>query len=66
MAIDLCRNLVAAVDDAPRAALHWRVLSRFLDDNIEAFPLYRNSSAYTANHPDLYRNEQDDSCYFFG
>lgn len=66
MAIDLCRNLVAAIDDAPSAALHWRVLSRFLDDNIEAFPLYRDSSAYKANHPDLYRNEQDDSCYFFG
>ncbi len=65
MAIDLSRNFIAAAGEDTDVLLHRNTLLRFLDDNISEFTTYRASSAYTANHPEPYRNEKDDPCYFF-
>lgn len=37
-----------------------------LEGNIEHFPIYRESEAYQVKHFEHYKNEKDDSCYFFG
>ena len=37
-----------------------------LENNIEKFPVYKNSEAYKVKHFEYYKNEKDDSCYFFG
>ncbi len=67
MAIDLCRNFIAAaVTGKDSIILHRNILLQFLDENINSFPTYRVSSAYEANHFKHYENEKDDPCYFFG
>lgn len=38
----------------------------FLENNIEKFPVYKDSEAYKVKHFEYYKNEEDDSCYFFG
>lgn len=38
----------------------------FLENNIEKFPVYKNSEAYKVKHFEYYKNEKEDSCYFFG
>lgn len=67
IAIDLCRQWVASCcrndgscHDARRALLS------FLDNNINEFPIYRDSSNYKANHFKPYENKKDDTCFFFG
>lgn len=37
-----------------------------LESDIEKFPKYRESEAYKVKHFDFYKNEKDDSVYFFG
>lgn len=67
--IELCREYVAASlrDHAPAGAIVWRDrILAYLDANIEEFPVYASSTNYKANHFDNYKNEQDDTCYFFG
>lgn len=65
-ALDLCRNLVATLDNPREAVLHRDILLDFLDNNIDHFAAYRASSAYAANHFKHYENKRDDSCFFFG
>lgn len=40
--------------------------SNLLENDIYKFPVYRNSEAYKVKHFEYYKNEKDDSCYFFG
>lgn len=40
-------------------------LLSFLDENIERFSPYRNSTAFIANHRGRYENGEEDPCYFF-
>lgn len=37
-----------------------------LENNIDQFPVYKNSEAYKVKHFEFYKNEKEDSCYFFG
>lgn len=37
-----------------------------LENNIDKFPVYKESEAYKVKHFEFYKNEKDDSCYFFG
>lgn len=37
-----------------------------LENYIDKFPIYRDSEAYKVKHFEFYRNEKDDSVYFFG
>lgn len=41
-------------------------VSNLLENDIDKFPVYRNSEAYKVKHFEYYKNEKDDSCYFFG
>lgn len=41
-----------------------RLLS-FIEDHIDDFPKYKNSSAYKANHMQAYENKTDDPTFFF-
>ena len=38
----------------------------FLENNIEKFPVYKDSEAYRVKHFEYYKTEKEDSCYFFG
>lgn len=40
--------------------------SNLLENDIDKFPVYRNSEAYKVKHFEYYKNEKDDTCYFFG
>lgn len=40
--------------------------SNLLENDIDKFPIYRDSEAYKVKHFEYYKNEKDDSCYFFG
>lgn len=67
--IDLCREYVAAIlrDHVPAGTVVWRDrILTYLDDNLAEFPTYAASANYKANHFENYKNEQDDTCYFFG
>lgn len=67
--IELCREYIAAAlrDHTPADTIVWRDrILAYLDANIEEFPVYASSANYKANHFENYRNEQDDTCYFFG
>lgn len=37
-----------------------------MENNIGEFPSYKDSEAYKVNHFEHYKNEKDDSCYFWG
>ena len=37
-----------------------------MEGDLEKFPVYRDSEAYKVKHFEFYKNEKDDSCYFFG
>lgn len=39
---------------------------RFIEDNIDEFPEYRDSQTYKAKNMVRYENKKDDSCFFFG
>lgn len=66
-AIDLVRKVLASVvTKSPMAKTMTRTLLSFLDDRIEMFPTYANSTAYQANHFKPYENAKEDSCFFFG
>ncbi len=41
-------------------------IANFIDENIENFPKYVNSSAFQANHTPAYENKSSDSTFFFG
>lgn len=41
-------------------------VSNLLENDIDEFPVYRSSEAYKVKHFEYYKNEKDDSCYFFG
>lgn len=41
-------------------------VSNLLENDIDKFPVYRDSEAYKIKHFEFYKNEKDDSCYFFG
>ncbi len=43
-----------------------RRMLRYVEENLEAFPEYRDSETYQANHFERYENQKDDSCFFFG
>lgn len=66
IAIDLCRDFVAVLDNPRDALLQRGILLDFLDSNIDHFAAYRSSTAYEANHAKPYENKKDDPCYFFG
>lgn len=53
-------------DDKRMARAHVGKLVEWLDSNIKSFPTYANSTAYAANTFEPYRNEKEDTCYFFG
>ncbi len=38
----------------------------FLEGNIDKFSVYQESEAYKVKHFEWYKNEKDDSCYFWG
>nr|DAU09368.1 MAG TPA: hypothetical protein [Caudoviricetes sp.] len=38
----------------------------FLEGNIDKFSVYQESEAYKVKHFERYKNEKDDSCYFWG
>lgn len=40
-------------------------LLSFMEENISSFPIYKNSSAYKANHMQAYENKTDDTTFFF-
>ena len=40
-------------------------LLRLIEDNIDDFAKYRDSTAYTANHMQAYENNADDTTFFF-
>jgi len=40
-------------------------LLRLIDENIDDFAKYRDSTAYTANHMQAYENNADDTTFFF-
>lgn len=66
-ALHLIRVLIAAaIRNEPEKYRHRDILLDFLDNNIESFKTYRESSAYEANHAKPYENEKDDPCFFFG
>ena len=71
-AVTLCINYIAqacsAMDgDISNALAKAKLrLLGFLDDNIDDFQSYKESSAYEANHYQKYANKKDDPCYFFG
>ena len=48
------------------AGFHLDKLVEFLDQHLEDFSTYANSSAYEANTFTPYENQKDDPCYFFG
>lgn len=52
--------------DGAMARFHVKNLVEWLDGNIRIFPTYANSTAYAANTFEPYRNEKDDTTYFFG
>lgn len=68
MAISLCRSYVIATlcDSASSVASARRILLSFIEEHPDDFAAYRNSQTYKANHFEPYRNEKDDSCFFFG
>ena len=37
-----------------------------MENNINEYPVYQNSEAYKVKHFEYYKNEKDDSCYFWG
>lgn len=45
---------------------HCSSMLGFVEAHLDEFPEYRDSRTYQANHFTPYRNEKDDSCYFFG
>lgn len=42
------------------------VAVNLMENNLGEYPVYRESEAYRVNHFEYYKNEKDDSCYFFG
>ena len=58
--------VMALVKNDHSAEIKKGELLTFLDDNIDKFPTYAESSAYKANHFTPYENRSDDPCYFFG
>lgn len=65
-------DAVSLCCDFSRASFHSRArryarisLISYLDAHISAFPTYRKSLAYEANHADQYKNKADDPCFFF-
>lgn len=67
MAISFCRAYVIALLCDPNSLeLHRRTLLGFVEAHPDEFKLYHTSQTYKANHFEPYRNEKDDSCFFFG
>ena len=67
MAIQHCRSFVVACLCDPNAIeLHRRILLGFVESHPDEFAIYHSSQTYKANHFEPYRNEKDDSCFFFG
>ncbi len=65
--INLCRQWVASCCRHDGSCIvAKRALLSFLDNNINEFPTYRDSSNYKANHFKPYENKRDDTCFFFG
>lgn len=65
---DFIGHYVAQNDDsiAPRAKDRlFESLLRLIEDNIDDFPKYRDSTAYKANHMKTYENNVDDTTFFF-
>lgn len=46
-------------------ALDFETLLRYIEQNIDDFALYRDSTAYKANHMQDYENKADDTTFFF-
>lgn len=66
MAIDFVRKAVAAVvTKSPMAKTMARTLLSFLDEQLEHFPTYANSTAYQSNHFKPHENDKDDPCFIF-
>lgn len=42
------------------------ILLTYINDNLDKFPTYRDSSTYKAQHYKPYENKKDDPCFFFG
>lgn len=42
------------------------VAVNLMENNLSEFQVYTDSEAYKVNHFEYYKNEKDDSCYFFG
>ena len=40
-------------------------LLRFIEDHLDDFAIYRDSTAYKANHMQAYENKADDTTFFF-
>lgn len=40
--------------------------SNLLENNIDRFPIYKNSEAYQVKHFEFYKNAKEDSCVFWG
>lgn len=66
--IHMCRVLTATMSEtaAPMFNMQRLDILRFMDDNLDDFPEYRNSETYKAIHFQRYENQADDPCFFFG
>lgn len=45
--------------------LTYAAVANFIEENIDKFPKYKDSSAYKANHTQAYENKADDPTFFF-
>lgn len=54
-----------AIDGADNWKMHYDRVATYIEKHIDDFPVYRNSSAYEANHAPTYENKQDDPSFFF-
>ena len=41
-------------------------IENFAESKLDAFSAYKNSDAYKVKHFETYKNEQEDSTYFYG
>ena len=62
----LCRCMIMLANDMQSAYSNERArLLSYLDENLDKFPIYANSSAYKANHFKEFKNEKSKPAFVF-
>ncbi len=66
--IDLCRTYIAVLCiGSPKDMVQQRQsILRLIESHPEAYAAYHASPTYQSRHIDIYENQKDDTCFFFG